>query len=734
MANFHNPYNFIPTLPRHGLPEGLRDGRPPGHHRWHDDLWSGEIAVTMKVITPLLLMRERTEDRETSGHRHLEVATTPDNLVDIAPTQVKGMLRAAYEAVTCSRFGVFEQNEPLGYRTIAADARDLVPAIVIGPDRVVIPGKLEYDDPQRGRTITDPPVATVVDMWARNPGRTRNDRDFAHGERLEAVIERVQFSDRGLKRWEVVSLHKSGEFRGTLAGGHARVAGYLHAPGPSISTKRNERFFVVKVLDGNGALHMRKDTIIGDTHGKRLVDGLARLVGHQRNLHRPAAGDELWDGRRPWNYRGDEPGKTAWSRHMYELNGDRANGAPPYLGPDAALPPVPGRVVTCWAEQDHSGLRPVMVSRLLYAHAPADLLDASIHSASSYDTLSPADRLFGWVRQDRRDGVDSSPGAHRGQVRVVQVDAPHRNKAVEQLGQLTLSPLSNPKPSQGRFYLGKHREGREPAPMPPDVERKKFFDPKSQVLRGRKVFPHRRDLERAAAGSDAKALRNLFRYQPPMGREERDSQNVTLREWIRPGASFRFVIQVTDLHPLELGALLWLLDPARAGEPGEPARHRLGMGKPLGFGSLELSVDPERTRLSAGDHIRARLDELRSAPPEAADWSGLATEFEEAMSERFGSVLSDVRSALAGFDTDFPVHYPRLQPRSPSYEWFKGNEQGGKHPLPLLGDSRGLTTTPRGSRSGQQSNGRQSAQWSRGGRGAARSHGHDTRRRQGGPR
>jgi len=49
------------------------------------------------------------------------------------------------------------------------------------------------------------------------------------------------------------------------------------------------------------------------------------------------------------------------------------------------------------------GLFPVSISRVLYEAAPQDLVDESLLDAYWIDRLSPADRVFGWVRRpDRR--------------------------------------------------------------------------------------------------------------------------------------------------------------------------------------------------------------------------------------------------------------------------------------------------------------------------------------------
>lgn len=68
---------------------------------------------------------------------------------------------------------------------------------------------------------------------------------------------------------------------------------------------------------------------------------------------------------------------------------------------------------------------------------------------------------------------------------------------------------------------------------------------------------------------------------------------------VKAGQKFTFEIHFENLHPQELGALLWVLDKASGAH-----RLKLGMGKPYGLGSIEIIYDVALT-----DRVR-RYDEL----------------------------------------------------------------------------------------------------------------------------
>ncbi|GAA0256598.1 hypothetical protein GCM10010492_66890 [Saccharothrix mutabilis subsp. mutabilis] len=315
-----------------------------------------------------------------------------------------------------------------------------------------------------------------------------------------------------------------------------------------------------------------------------------------------------------------------------------------------------------------------MVSRLLHEHAAADLLHSTLRPADDPARLSPADRVFGWTHP-------AGSGAHRAQLAVTRLTCPAAADAVTPIEPLTLPPLSTPKPAQGRFYLGRPDPDKGVTPLDPTLTGADWFTT-GQIPRGRKVYPHQQWMENA----DPDTIRDRVRHRPPEGRSERDSQNSTLHDWIRPGATFTATVEFRDLSRIELGALLWLLDPDRTGHTGRPARFRLGHAKPLGFGSIHLRATA--VTASTGTQIAHRLRTLGAQHPTTAT-GALAEEFEAAMSNNppCRALLAAYRHAAAGFPADQDVHYPRAAPGDPGYDWFVANDKAKDRAqsLPPLG-------------------------------------------------
>ncbi len=145
--------------------------------------------------------------------------------------------------------------------------------------------------------------------------------------------------------------------------------------------------------------------------------------------------------------------------------------------------------------------------------------------------LCPACRIFGFL--NRREVFSG----------LVAISDANAIEEMFQTDTFTLAVLSTPKPHHRAFYA---------------------TTPTGREIRGRKFYYH----------------------HPPGAvktRLAKDGQNKTV-EAARPGASFTFEIEYTNLTESELALLLY----AVALEP--KMRHKLGMGKPVGLGSVRIEI------------------------------------------------------------------------------------------------------------------------------------------------
>ncbi|MEU8037764.1 TIGR03986 family CRISPR-associated RAMP protein [Streptosporangium sp. NPDC049078] len=724
---FLNPYTFVPAFPRKGLPEPLGDGSPLGGEagqvargRLHPDRWTGRIGVRLIVETPLLLLdtARRTALSEGADAHRVYPVQVRGGRPHLAATSLKGMLRSAYEAVTNSRFGVFDGHDTrLGFRRGADYALGMVPVLVGS-------GGMVYGFEQ-----------AALEMYDRDSGESVYPRDGQevprHLERLQAVIR-----SKGGATSVVRFVRKGGPEKLVVADGERVVEGIAFITGPNIEKKTSERLFY---LDGPEPRRIPPARAWSEIE-KQWND----LIADYGKAHKPA---ELYDRERPdgsiagpGERIGDGPGQLAWSPHLHdESRKDIKGGRLCYarlVCDDRAERRCAGRLECDGGNRDCADrlrkegrvdrLYPVLIPRDLYPVSPAELLDESLSPAAHIGELSPADRVFGWVAPD---GKGVRPSAYRGRLRVGPVTCEQdTDEAVERFGGdgLPLAILGRPKPQQGRFYLAESME--EPdRPIKDGTPKEKLYRP-GHGLRGRKVYWHHAGLNRRDHWSEGQGTHDPTqvringyyreyrrprapyddkgtptpdgkRYRTKETEQQRDTQNRSIKGWVRPGTTFRFVVEVRDLDDHELGALAWLLTLP----PGH--FHRLGLGRPLGFGSVRLDIDEESTELHSGaeyaDHYRSLSDTL----PDTDGVKRLigAGETFNRMVEGVDSLrkVCDAMLAVARGNPKLPVHYPRTRPdwaqegvpappdpRGGNYAWFTENERSeGRRIAPDRGRS-----------------------------------------------
>jgi CRISPR-associated protein (TIGR03986 family) len=722
---FVHPYTFLPATPRRTAPEGLADASPPAQDRLHEDRVTGRLTVRLTVVTPLLLpdpsRAERADPADDNSHTTYPVLSR-NGRPHLPATAVKGMLRAAYEAVTNSRLGVFTgHDDRLAMRMPATESRHMVPARINDDGRsvVLLPGHT----PPGGQTARSPLLHAA---WLpRHPGGvppvTHPDgRAALHGEEVDAWIERVRHHrwDKTTQRhkhdfdfWRVRTLTSAA--REDLGGQHPlpdppaqapervrrdgrswheptgellRVRGWVCITNRNIKGKHDERLFFVAPSGAPAPAHPLTPPLARQWE-ETVRD--YRAAHRHKDIHgRP---DDQGGIASPNRYLGHEPGRTAWSPHLYD---------------DDRLTLRPGALCYARLSEDRrtiQGLYPVMISRRLFQRSPAQLLDDSLRPAASHDELSPADRVFGWVRADGR-------GAERGRLRVGPVDTTGFTAADFGPAGVPLAILGQPKPQQARFYLGTAPDGTTPLG---DGAAKEGWYGTGHRPRGRKAYWHHRDLpdgywddpaEDRTQQPDATGRFQEYRRPDTATGPQRDTQNRSVRGWITPGSTCTFTLTVTDLTEVELGALAWLL------ALPEHHFHRLGFGKPLGFGSVRLDIAPDATAdLRTGRQWQAAYRTLDPDADRPADDASTVLDrarrtFEAALTAAHGRPATETPHlaaflAVASGRPDTAVHYPRTReddtdtaplppdPEGNGYTWFTANEKirGGR-----LEEGRGL--------------------------------------------
>lgn len=690
--NFHNPYNFVPALPRNELPKfnpddpkrELGDAPPIGHGHYYERYWSGRISVKLTTVTPLLIP-DAAEMTENNGHKTYPIRLGSDGKPYLPPTSIKGMLRSAYEAITNSRLSVFEKHDArLAYRMPATEGITAKPA------------RVEKRQDGLYLRILEEPKSSCVGGAAKLPRYDAKGRAPDKGERNSALKypvtkELPQHGDRvrvKLSKGKVthIELWKNDH----PPGGDWKL-GWVCVTGANIGNKQNERVFIQ---------HDRDPAV-------RVTPGISELwenlISDYQKIHKKDLEEREREHQSPSSYLGHKPGKTAWSRHIYERNQLKLDeGILCYVELDGNCDlnyPKPSDVVA---------LQPVTISRRLYDKKPANLLPETLQPAVDISELSPADRVFGWVNQKNRNSKQKTPSAnaYKGQLRIhsVQCQTPVE-QAVMTFGNLglPLAILGEPKPAQTRFYTAENKDGK---PIQAKAEKEYGYESLERGLRGRKVYPHHGKLPDSYWDNptEDRTVREVDgRYQEyrcPSGEKERDSQNKSITGWVNPKTEFTFDIDVVNLSEVELGALLWLL------ALPENNYHRLGGGKPLGFGSVRLGII--NSDLRGGEHWKQFYQSLTKLDPLGIDRNELIEKYQKVTEAAYGFPFEQIPFIAAfcrcttGWEDNLPIHYPwnpntngKPDPKGENFEWFKENEQGDRLSLPSLISGDSLPLLPR---------------------------------------
>lgn len=699
-GEFRNPYNFIPA-PEPKCKNGpLGQGSPISQQRWDEERVSGRLRLKMTAVTPLLLPEAPEVDDVDGIHKIYRTRRNSDGAPIMPVTSLKGALRSGYEAVTNSRLSQLNVHKaPLGYRMEASEGLKMVPARIKSVNKLeLFLGSHAENDANVWPTTAGPPNREMYAAWLPRYGnrgvsfsptngrsgeqsQTRENTD--HGKKIWCTVQKVKrLGARSFKLWQVCDYvaYEDGHAALDLSArairsndyqpiGEPRLAwGYICATNQNIGKKHDERVFFLfenaepLSRDVPDALRIRYNSLVRDYR---------RIAEAQR--------DKWAVTRNAWEFTGPDISATAQSRHCY--------GPLQELGPDSL----------CYAKVDQNGnvidLFPVMISRTLYATSPRHLLPSELLPALSLSELSSADRVFGWT-------TDSGDGGRRGLVRIMPPECETKNaiETVSDGGSLPLAILGQPKPEQSRFYASPDSSGQAP---PEGAEAHHLYQPETG-LRGRKVYPHHRHLAgdrdywdiNAAARQDGSRMkdrtREFVRTRPTKGNIT-DSQNRSIRDWVKIGAEFSVDIEVFNLSTAELGALLFTLSPADNGHL------RIGGGKPLGFGSVKVEIEEEE--LFTGLAKKIQLKTFESKPQCDVSIDKAKDVFKDAISGAYGRfeevpfIKAWIQTAT-GHKDDLPVHYPRRNrrphPDGNNYEWFTQNARKSKHALADLEDDPGL--------------------------------------------
>lgn len=310
-----------------------------------------------------------------------------------------------------------------------------------------------------------------------------------------------------------------------------------------------------------------------------------------------------------------------------------------------------------------------MMLRLPYFRSPYEMVPRPLRDGSQVDM---AEAIFGYA-PDSKESKQRQPAAYAGRVFFGDASLVAGQENVNwQPKPFAPQILSSPKATSFQHYLTQQepddvdsgqrtRDGRPKLIRP--LNHYASPPPYDTTIRGTKLYWHRK-VERATNVVDGEFAAKPYAWEGRAPFEQQadkpDTQH-TIMHPVRAGLRFRFTVRFENLLEHELGLLLWALQPGSADSPVTPDAqpdycHKLGMGKPLGLGSVKMSV--QRLWVETADERRKRYTTLFGASNDAEGgeaknflrWATPGTDHTQTVADykrRFEEKMTDGKNSFA---------------------------------------------------------------------------------------
>ena len=617
MPEIHAAANRIPVLRTdsqlRNLPE-LRDNEPTPLDHYEPHTWSGSIRFSITAKTPLVY---GNTDNQTGAisiptTTQTKAGGTPHEVPILPATMVKGMLSNAFERVTSSRLRVFgDHSEALTYRMDPAECQQLVPTFAMPTKGKAIlltgthPRLPVVKKQHNGRAL---PVMMAATLRTKQGANTK----FApkmNNQRLLAMIRpqqgkryrRVQFDaklvDNGTYAyWFIYDLYTNSEpsqrvpifDENKLTGEDlqqklTKQTGYVYLTTDPDDLLKNSSTFAKKMAERVFFTETRTSpetaTIPpGTEYNPSPVEKYFQILDSY---------SQNWDAEK-----GNTP--NIFIRQSEKLLSNKTDSFLAY----AVLSESQG------GDKIVDALVPISVGRNAYAMSPLALAQRShVAPAKQLSELSPADRVFGYVAYSDRsapggNGKSDPSSSLKGRISITNARYANEGGGAGQApSPLRLRPLLGPRPSSARRFLTR-ADGSNVNSDGEKVRRSQYFSHDPAQSLGASTYP-----------VDRNAWDNVdeeTKFPKKALKTASDSLNVTseVKKYVKAGTKFDATMRFEALTEFELAWLLWILDPANlvpcaeqqmrmSGSPSDKVGYlRLGMGKPLGLGVVQVDLSP----------------------------------------------------------------------------------------------------------------------------------------------
>jgi len=499
---------------------------PVWHHKFEGH--SGKIVCTLKTRTPIFIPDSEIEEKEVGKGKYHKIMKfyRVNGELRLPSTSLKGMTRSVAEAASNSCFSQFEEGR-LDYRTTRIE---LIAGKVLSLPTKERLGEIQGMD-RAWIAISPHQIQATngrgVSIASIPPGKKNGDEIYIKIQPIPGYISSRKMKN-GRRKPIRVPFNIVTHVSDTQGSGFKK--GILKITEKTISNKKRERVFFgnKKVFKFNSKEKENYDYI--------LKNQIERARREEKVL--PRQSDELSVG-----------------DLIYFV--DEGRDAQGNLGA--------------------KHLSRVEIPRIRYHEGRGDLLSVDYHPCSDIRSLCPACRIFGTVIENP-PAEETEFKAFAGNIRFSEGKLLPNQTVNTRSGILRI--LSSPKPTSFNFYLKDPKNPEQVRNYDGQAiitEKGKInsSDVGKVVLRGRKFYWHQPFDE---------SLKKYFTTEKELKAEKQGLHLTSTVELLQPSVEFEFAIEFENLKPEEIGILLWSLEL----EVG--MAHKLGRGKPLGLGSVEINI------------------------------------------------------------------------------------------------------------------------------------------------
>lgn len=626
MPKIHAAANRIPVLRTNtalkNYPE-LNDREPASLDHFPAHTWSGSIRFSITAKTPLVY---GSVDEETNS---ISIPTeildgssdTPKEIPVLPATMVKSMLSNAFERVTTSRLRIFgNYSDPLTYRTDPAASQKLIPAIVDPSKSKALlltgthPRLAEVDILTKNRfekRLQTIPVMRAATLRTEPGGQTEYAPGMTHESLLDmilpsngAVSRKIRFDAKLVNNgsyayWFIYALYSDDDderkpiFNENALTGEdlgetlTKQAGYVYLTTDPEDLGQHRRTFNKKVSE--------RVFFIEDEQARKEVTIPQTTTDHPSPIDRYLLTVQSYVDN--WLDELERDPETTRTPNRFI----RQHKAP-------HLKPPPSFLAYILVSKDLSGdetvdtIVPISIGRDAYALSPLTVARrANVAPPQNLSELSPADRLFGFVAHcdnmsQKTEEKSSLTPSFKGRIFVTKVDYAGGG-GVANPSTLRLRPLLSPRPSSARRFLTR-TNGANLNSVRIKVRRDQYFSHDPEQSLGATAYPVDRNAWESVdkkTGFPEKALKRAS-----------DSLKTTseVKKYVKAGTKFDATMRFEALTEFELAWLLWILDSANlvpraerqkpmSSAPSDKVGYlRLGTGKPLGLGVVQIDLSP----------------------------------------------------------------------------------------------------------------------------------------------